>query len=170
MPACCSDFTNKMVEKEMPIMTPIEFKRLFNHVAMAYGWKGVFGGWFYETPECLGVLELQRSNFGNYFELNIKLYIHGLFGETPVPGKNLVAKETGDVFRRPPGEYDDAFNFGIQMAQNERQTRLETFFHKFLAPFFNEASTKRGILRLDDSGQIFLLPAVKIELKQLAID
>lgn len=137
---------------------------MFGEIAIASGLKYAFGGWIKEMPECLAVLELQKSNFGEYFELNIKLFIIGLFGKTPVLGKPLVKKETGNICRRPPKEYQDLFNLGIPVTDEERREKLSIFFQEFVTPFLQKASTKSGILALEKSGDIFVLPAVKMEL------
>lgn len=144
-------------------MTHKEFKAMFGEIATASGLKHAFGGWIKEMSECLAVLELQKSNFGEYFELNIKLFIVGLFGKTPVLGKPLVTKESGNIFRRPPSQYKDIFNLGVTMPDEDRRKRLQIFFEEFMIPFLEKASTRGGILGLEKNGEIFVLPAVKME-------
>lgn len=46
-----------------------EFKKMFNEVAKSYGFESSFGGWFKDSAEGIVVLDLQKSNFGNYFEM-----------------------------------------------------------------------------------------------------
>ena len=57
-----------------------EFKNVFEKVAKANNFEKAFGGWFKESTECIVVLCLQKSNFGDYYELNIKIFIQGMFG------------------------------------------------------------------------------------------
>ena len=47
-----------------------EFKKVFEKVAKANNFEKAFGGWFKESTECIVVLCLQKSNFGDYYELN----------------------------------------------------------------------------------------------------
>jgi len=44
-----------------------EFKKLFDIIARNHGFESAFGGWFKESNECIVVLDLQKSNFGNYY-------------------------------------------------------------------------------------------------------
>ena len=57
-----------------------DFRKLFNEIAKNNGFEPAFGGWFKESDECIVALYLQKSNFGNYYELNIKTFVQGLFG------------------------------------------------------------------------------------------
>ena len=57
-----------------------EFKNVFEKVAKANNFEKAFGGWFKESTECIVILCLQKSNFGDYYELNIKIFIQGMFG------------------------------------------------------------------------------------------
>lgn len=61
-----------------------EFKSIFDEVAKRSSFEKAFGGWFRESSECIAVLDLQKSNFGDYYELNIKIFIQGVFGNTYV--------------------------------------------------------------------------------------
>jgi hypothetical protein len=52
-----------------------DFKSLFGSVAKDHGFREVHGGWCVELISALVALNLQRSNYGNYFELNIKVFL-----------------------------------------------------------------------------------------------
>ena len=60
-------------------MDNTEFKKQFGEIAKASRFDRAFGGWFKESNETIIVLELQKSNFGNYYQLNIKVFIQGFF-------------------------------------------------------------------------------------------
>lgn len=141
-----------------------EFKKIFSEFAKANGFENAFSGWFKESPESIIVLDLQKSNFGNYYELNIKIYIQGMFGNKYVKSKDLVRRDTGDVFRRHPPEYKDVLNFEVAMDATTRKNRLEKLFSEFITPFSNKALSKSGIKELGQKGEIFLLPAIRKEL------
>ena len=74
-----------------------EFKQLFSEVAVAHQFVRDHGGWFRESPECIVVLNLQRSNFGRYFELNVKVFVRGLFGESRARAKDMVKSDSERV-------------------------------------------------------------------------
>ena len=75
-----------------------EFKNLFDTVAKANDFERAFGGWFKESSESIIVLDLQKSNFGDYYELNIKIFVQGIFGNKYTKSRDLVRKHTGDIF------------------------------------------------------------------------
>ena len=70
-----------------------EFKNVFEKVAKANNFEKAFGGWFKESTECIVVLCLQKSNFGDYYELNIKIFIQGMFGNKYRSEERRVGKE-----------------------------------------------------------------------------
>lgn len=140
-----------------------EFKNLFGLIAEQNGFRFQYGGWFKESDECIVVIDLQKSNYGNYYELNIKTYIQGVFGIHYSKCKDLVKKDTGDLFTRQPKEYNDAFDLENLMDTQTRKNRLEKLFNDFIVPDTNKTLSKAGIIELAKSGE-YILPAVKKEL------
>ena len=145
-------------------MNSKEFKTVFGEVAKVNGFEKAFRGWFRESAECIIVLDLQKSNFGDYYELNIKIYVQGTFGSHYVRSKDLVKKDIGDIFTRQPPEYRDAFNFDEPMNDENRKEKLEKLFIEFIVPFTDKALSKSGIKELAEKGMITLLHAVEKEL------
>ena len=140
------------------------FKRLFGEIAVKSGFQSAFGGWFKESSECIFVLDLQKSNFGDYYDLNIKLFIQGVFDKVYVKNKDLVKKEVGDIFRRQPNDFNDVFKLDNSMNDIERRTKLEKLFLYFIIPFSNNVLTRAGIKELAEKSELFILPAIKKEL------
>jgi len=141
-----------------------EFKNVFNVIAKSDGFEKAFGGWFKESAECIAVLDLQKSNFGDYYELNVKIFVQGMFGNMYHKSKDLVKKDTGDVFTRQPKDYKDVLDFDIPMNDENRKKKLEILFSEFIIPFTDKALSRLGLKELTEQGKIFLLPAVKDEL------
>jgi hypothetical protein len=54
-------------------MNSKEFKNVFGELAKINGFLKAFGGWFKESTECIAILELQKSSFGDNYYLNIKI-------------------------------------------------------------------------------------------------
>jgi hypothetical protein len=148
-------------------MTTIEFKKIFDFIAKSKGFERAYSGWFKESSECIAVLDLQKSNYGNYYELNIKFYIQGMFGRIYKKSKDLVKKDIGDIFTRQPNEYRDVFDLDSFYDEETRKEKLEDLFSKYIVPITNEALTKAGIRKLESKEEIFLLPAVKIALDEI---
>lgn len=145
-------------------MNSKEFKKLFGEIAKSSGFESAFGGWFRNSPECIVVIDLQKSNFGDYYEMNIKIYIQGMFGNLYSRSKDLVKKDTGDVFTRQPSEYKSVFDFDEPRDDERRKADLAKLFSDFIVPFTDKALSKLGIKELAEKGEITLLPAVKEEL------
>lgn len=146
------------------MMDTKSFKKLFSAVATANGFIAVHAGWFQESEECVVVLDLQNSNFGNYFELNIKIFVQGLFGMQYERDKDMVKKHIGDVFLRPPSRYKAALILDNALSSDERTAEIERMFKEFLMPFTAEALTRSGVMSLGASGQVYLLEAVRKQL------
>ncbi len=141
-----------------------EFKNIFGDVAKEHNFKKAFSGWYKENPECLSILELQKSNFGNYYQLNIKIFIQGVFEKTYLPTKYLIKSSMGHVNSSETNDYKNVFDFDESMDDNLRIEQLKELFRNHIIPFTNKASSKAGIRELADKGDIFLLPAIKEEL------
>lgn len=142
-----------------------EFKTFFDKTTKVHGFEKAFGGWFIESPECIAVLDLQKSNYGNYYQLLIKIYIQGMFGRIYQKSKDLVKKDIGDIFINEAKEYKDVFNFDDFMSDDERKLKLEQLFETYIMPFVAKTSTRIGILEMHDKEGLFLIPNVKKELE-----
>jgi hypothetical protein len=140
-----------------------EFKKLFSKVAIANGFTAAYGGWFRESPESVVVLDLQKSNFGNYVELNIKVFVQGLFGTHHTRNKEMVKALTGDVFFRPPELYRGALDLD-DVIPNERKAAIKRLFHEFVMPITADALSRAGLGTLAARGSVHVLPAVRREL------
>lgn len=140
------------------------FKKLYAESAKPSGFENAYGGWFKESIECIIVLDLQKSNYGNYLEMNIKVYVQGMFGNTYSRCKNLVKKDTGDIFKRQPPEFNDVLAFDSPVDDQNRKERLAKLFSEFIVPFTNKALSRQGLKEFANDGLVFLLPTVKAEL------
>lgn len=138
-----------------------EFKICFDEAAKSSGFEKAFGGWFLESSESIVVLDLQKSNFGNHFELNIKIFVHGIFKKSYARNKELVKKYPGNVFRRQPPEFNDALDLDVALDETTRREKLNLLFRQFIIPFSSLALSRQGIRLLAEKGEISLLPAVK---------
>ncbi|HEY1202248.1 MAG TPA: DUF4304 domain-containing protein, partial [Niastella sp.] len=119
-----------------------EFKNIFAEIAKVNNFHKAFNGWFKESVEAIIVLNLQKSNFGNYYDLNIKIYVHGVFGGHYVKSKELI-NDVGHIFRRQPREYNDVFALDVAMDDAGRIKRLEQLFSEFINPYTDKASSRR---------------------------
>lgn len=141
-----------------------EFKIVFNKVACSFGFEKKQSLWVIESPDCIVVLELQRSNFGNNYELNIKSFINNLFSRDPSLNAAYLKKYMGDILLRQPKIYNYLFDLDSNISDEYRGEQLNTFFKNFISPISSKLLTIQGILNLEKEGKIILLPAVKDEI------
>ena len=139
-----------------------EFKNIFDEIAKANGFSKAFGGWYKESSECIAVLELQKSSFGNNYYLNIKIFIQGAFDRTYMPSKDLIKSSIGHITNQIRDK--DILDFDKPMSDTMRKQELENLFMEYIKPFTDKALSKKGVKELEAQEKIFLLPAVKAEL------
>lgn len=142
-----------------------EFKALLGDVAKAHGFNVAPGGWYRELPAALFVLDLQKSNFGNYFELNIKLFLGRTAPSDPAEFKKLVKNMSGDIFRRQPEECRIAFDLDAPVEAASRRTMIDQMFSELVDRIASTANSLAGILRLRDEGILYVLPMIEARLK-----
>ena len=143
-------------------------KRTFAEITKSIELETKFGGFVKETEEVIIVLLFQKSNYSSQVYLNIKLYIQGVFGKNYQLSREMVVNDVGDVFRRAPKDYDQIFDLGSDLPDNERIEYLKKFIDEFLSGFIQQASTVKGIMSLAEKGELFLFPAVKSELEKIS--
>ncbi len=142
-----------------------EFKVLLGDVAKAHGFTSAHGGWYREAPAALLVLNLQKSNFGNYFELNLKLFLGAGLPSSSAELKKLVKNLSGDIFRRQPEEYRNAFDLDAALTDSDRRSLIDRMFGELVDRIVSASTDPAGILRLRDEGVIYLLPMAEARLR-----
>jgi hypothetical protein len=145
-------------------MNSKEYKSVFGNIAKAHGFERAYGVWFKESPECIIVLELQKSNHGDYYKLNIKIYVQGMFGNKYKINKELIKKDIGDILSGEPVSYRKVLDFDEPMEDLKRQAKTEELFNAYIVPKTDKAITVKGIKELFLAKELFLTPAVKAEL------
>ena len=142
-------------------MDKIDFIKVFDDVAKSHGFVSKFGGWFFENEEAVAVLDLQKSKYGNYYDLNLKIFLIGVFKEQYEKSKALVKKDVGDIFSRQPLEYNEVFNLENNISIDRRRELLKTLFKVFVMPFLQQTMNKTSLKRAVSQNELFVLPAVK---------
>lgn len=141
-----------------------DFKKIFGDVAVANGFERAYEGWFKVFPEIIQVLELQKSNYGHYCYLNIKLFIQGVFGKEYVKCKQLVKNLNGNIFLRQPDKYSNLFDLDVELNEDERKQGIEKLFSEYINPLTISTTNKADLINLYNKGGIEIWPGVKKEL------
>jgi Domain of unknown function (DUF4304) len=149
-------------------MNSKEFKNLFGQMAKTNGFSSAFGGWYKQSEECIAVLELQKSNFGDVYLLNIKILIQGAFETDFKITKDLIKRPMGHIDESATPKYNSIFDFDEPMEDSVREEKLHDCFKNHIMPFTNKALTRAGIRKMAEAGETYLLPAVKEELEKLS--
>jgi hypothetical protein len=146
----------------------LRFKRTFDSIAVKKGWCAVKGGWVRgteEKDECIVSIDLQKSSHAKHFYLNMQIYVQGAFGRTF--DRDLdVRKAIPTAFRRLPNDFNDVFDLTSLLPDEERLARINTVFC-FLECFAHKASTRSGLLELENEGEIHLVAGVRKEIQRL---
>ncbi len=142
-----------------------KFKTMFGGIAAHHGFYTGGGGWHRELLMGLFVLDLQKSNFGQYFELNLKLFLQKKAPREAASLKKLTKSMSGDIFRRQPEQYRAAFDLESGISVVEREKLLARLFDEIIEQIAAGASSPSGLLGLRDQGVIFLMPNVEALLK-----
>lgn len=137
-----------------------EFKLLVSKCAKDIGYEYIRGAWFMESTESIIVLDLQKSNYGNYYYLNINIFVQGAFNKNYEKSKDLVGPR-GTVCTRSPEEYNYLFDLDFNITDEERKSKMQEFFQNYLKLFSEKALRRKGIKELADEGEILLHEPVK---------
>ena len=144
------------------------FKSIFDSIAVKNRWLAVKGGWVHsikETDECIVSIDLQKSSHAKQFYVNIQIYVQDAFGRRF--DRNLqVQNAIPTAFRRLPKDFDDIFDLTSVLNDNERIARMSGVF-RFLEDYAREATSLRGLLKLAENGDIYLIAGVREEMQRL---
>lgn len=143
-----------------------DFKKLFAGVAESRNFSFQYNYWSVESNECILTLELQKSNFGNFYNLVMNVFIQGAFGNKYLKDKNLI-RDLGDITTGLPYEYYVYLDLDSSIEIQDRKRGFELLFDSFIIPFANKALSKKGIYELSAERRVILMPNVQKELDLL---
>jgi len=147
-------------------MTKNQFKIIFDEVAQKFSFERAYGAYFKEFNEVMIMIYLMKSNYSNFYYLDIKVFIQGAFDKTYSKSKELVKKEVGQIFTRPPETYSKYFDLDQNLSDSEIEKGLNSMFVDFLLPFMESIKTKKQILNSFKNKQIQLTKSVIIEIEK----
>jgi hypothetical protein len=146
-------------------MDAAELKSILGGVASNHGFVAAHGGWYRNTRSATMVLSLQRSNFGSYFDLNIKLFIEVWTDKSLSTIRDKIKKGSGDVFIRQPKYCSSAFDLESSLDANKRIELLNKMFEDTIERIAIASEIPDEMFKLRDEGVIHLLPMTEALLK-----
>ena len=141
-----------------------DFKKAFDDIAIANGFEKHFGAWFKESTDCILGLILVKSNFSRLYYLRIKVNLRHAYGREFEKNKEWVKHDIADILVGPSKEFDNLFDLEKEISKDDRLKLMERFFRTDIQRLTEKLLHRDGIIELYKTGQIFLLPAVKVEL------
>jgi hypothetical protein len=142
------------------------FKKIFGEIAKQHSFEPAFGGWFRESGECIVILYLQKSNFGNRYYFYIKTYVHGLFNDHYEKSKSLVINNLYAILWGVPNQYHYLFHLNDPIDDNERTEKIKKVFDEEVVPYINKALTLEGIRQLSQEYPHLLSSAYRKQLNE----
>lgn len=138
-----------------------KLKKIVSEIASTLNYKSAFGGWYKQSNECIVVLELQKSQYGNLYYLNIKPFLDG-FRENEYEISKKIFKNLPGNFpvRNPPG-FETLLDLENNMSDEIRSSEINRVFKEFIDPYVDSLLTKKGIVMLYHNNQIFLFEPTK---------
>lgn len=146
-------------------MNNTQLKNAINGNATSHGFENKSGVWVKQSEDSIVIIELQKSNFGNQYDIIIKIFLKSILGLSNDSLLKFLKKHTGHIFKRQPPEYNELLDINNGLEDKERLDKLTFFFNDFVAMISNNALSISGIKNLAKRGEIFLLPAIKKELQ-----
>lgn len=144
-----------------------EFRKMFGDFAEIHGFKRAYNAWFKESSECIIVLTLQKSYYGNNYNFTIKIFIKNIYNCKYSINQDLT-QQRGNIFSGEPKNYTKFFDLEESLDQKERKQGLESLFTEYIAPLTELALSLAGIKQLHQEKRVILFPAVQAELERLS--
>ena len=114
-----------------------------------------------ESIDCVQILELQKSRFSNYYQLNIKTFINGIFDKKYVIDKELINSSLGHLNSNETLDYSNYLNLDFLMEDSERINGLNNLFTNHIVPYTNKILSRSNIKKMIENNEISVLPIIK---------
>ncbi|MCB0476887.1 MAG: hypothetical protein KDC84_01920 [Crocinitomicaceae bacterium] len=142
-----------------------EFKILFGKIATDNGYCSAFGAWYKFEDEATVIIKLQKSNYGNYFQLLMKFYYSNVFNHSiNKMDKELVNHSVSHLTFSEPKDMRDTFDLDVEISSQQRKANLTELFNIHLNVILEKAKTKNGALEMNEREEVYILPGVKNEI------
>ncbi len=125
--------------KNLFSMQSSEIVNYFNSKFKEYGFKKKGLTWYKKFPECICVVNLQKSNYNNLYYLNVASYIRSIDPIIDYP------KEEKCHIRTRLGDNFIGLNLSSQMTRDERNSYLDILFSE-ICERINQINHLKGII------------------------
>ncbi len=113
------------------------------------------GSWYLRGPEVTAVLNLQKSQHGPRYYINLGLWFPELDGERyPKPERSHVVLRLNDALPRWDRRIDELLDLERELGEAERGAELRSLFENELQPLLARAATLAGVRQLVAEGPL----------------
>lgn len=144
-----SILTNNNMDKK-------QLKKLFGKTLELHGLRRSGTTWYLESEEAVAVVNLQSSNFGEQYFINLASWLK-CFGEEKNPKENKcpIRIRLTSAFPTERGKIESVFDLEhISLSDVEREKEAETIVSNCLIPFLEKLATLTGIRQLYKEGKL----------------
>jgi hypothetical protein len=127
---------------------------ILDRVLVKQGFKRKSATWFVDKSEAIVVVNLQKSQWGEQYYVNLAVWVKAL-GETRLPPKEHLCH----VRTRLTSLADDLLAQALdltneELSETEREQIVETQLLAAAVPFLTECGTVEGLARLYQAGKL----------------
>lgn len=125
-------------------MEKLQFKKVLSKIIESYGFKRKGGKWILENEEVQKMIELQKSDYGDFYYINYGFIIknielggvrHHIFGR--LSSKNESENK----------EIQNILNLDYEISDNEREDKLKILTKKYLLEEIENINSEIDILK-----------------------
>lgn len=117
------------------------FIEFLNEVFKQFGFKKKGNNWFSETNDLKKVINLQHSNFGNYYYINYGWIIKNL----ELPGNSHIGGRLASLNKQENIRIDELLNLEKDIRQEDRKSELYAFIKSYLVQKLQEINTEEEL-------------------------
>lgn len=128
------------------MMSENVLRKTFDSVARYAGFSKHSGAWYLRQAETVAVIELQKSQYGPQYYLNVALWLLPL-GDSQFPREEKchVRTRLTRLFPELEGRLKQILDLQFPMDESIRGTELRDMLERLLLPALKECSTIRGL-------------------------
>lgn len=125
-----------------------QFKSVFSDVLLPLGFTNVKEMYFRKTGQVFGIIDIQKSDWGGTYFINIGIYVDegGHLTQPPPFHKVHLKQRLASIAPKPVGESPlPAFDLEVAMGAAERSAVIKNALVQYGVPYLESLSTLNGI-------------------------
>jgi len=127
---------------------------ILDRVLVRHGFKRKATIWFADKPETIVVVNLQKSQWGEQYYVNLAVWVKAL-GETKSPPKEHLCHVRTRLTSLADDRLEKALDLSSErFSESERDQIVERQLLEAALPFLAECETVEGLARQYDSGRL----------------